>query len=49
MEIGQIVDYCIEWNRINEDDETDPKKKKKSKARKRVRKAKQADWDAFLG
>lgn len=42
MEIGQIVDYCIQWNEIHDPDDT--KKKRKNK-----RKANQADWDSFLG
>ena len=53
MELGQIVDYVIEWNKINEVDE-DPEagknKKTKTKTKKRrKRKANQADWDALLG
>lgn len=43
MTIGQIVDFCIEYNEINEPDD------KKKKRRRNVRKATQADWDAFLG
>ena len=42
MELGQIVDYCIEWNKIQESTE-----EHKEKIRKR--KATQADWDAFFG
>ena len=51
MELGQIVDYCIEWNKANEVD-VDPEagKNKKTKTKKRrKRKANQADWDALLG
>lgn len=51
MELGQIVDYVIEWNKINEVDE-DPeagKNKKTKTKKKRKRKASQADWDALLG
>lgn len=51
MELGQIVDYCLEWNKANEVDE-DPEagKNKKTKTQKRrKRKANQADWDALLG
>lgn len=47
MELGQIVDYCTEWNRIHESDNQDGKSKKKEKVTKR--KATQADWDAFFG
>lgn len=48
MEVGQVVDYCTEWNRIHSEDGTDEDgKKKKGKVKKR--KATQADWDAFLG
>ena len=46
MELGQIVDYCTEWNRIHEP-EDDKGSKKKEKVTKR--KATQADWDAFFG
>ena len=49
MELGQLVDYCIEWNRVNEPEEDPSGKKKKTKTRKKKRKATQADWDAFLG
>lgn len=42
MEVGQVVDYVIEWNRVHETDEEKEKKKPK------VRKATQADWDAFF-
>lgn len=45
MELGHVVDYCIEWNQLNEpEDPSDSKKKKTNK-----RKANQSDWDAFLG
>jgi hypothetical protein len=46
MELGQIVDYVVEWNEVHSD-ETDGDSKKKPKETKR--KATQADWDAFLG
>lgn len=53
MELGQIVDYVIEWNKINEvdkDPEAGKNKKTKTKTKKRrKRKANQADWDALLG
>ena len=46
MEIGQLVDYVIEYNRIHKigDDETDPGKKKTVS-----RKATAADWDNMWG
>lgn len=43
MEVGQVVDYVIEWNRVH-DQGDDEKEKKKPK----VRKATQADWNAFF-
>lgn len=42
MDIGQIVDFCIEFN------EAHTAKDEKQEAPKR-RKATQADWDAFFG
>lgn len=39
MEIGQLVDYCIEYNEANEPD----------KPKDTIRDATQADWDAFWG
>lgn len=42
MEIGQIVDYCIQWNEVH--DQGDGKKKQTKK-----RKANQGDWDSLLG
>lgn len=42
MDIGQIVDYCIEFNEAHEI------KDEKQKADTR-RAATQADWDAFFG
>lgn len=47
MELGQIVDYCTEWNRIHEPEDSEKGGKKKEKVKKR--KATQADWDAFFG
>lgn len=43
MDLGHIIDYCIEYNRLHdlgEDDKEDKPKK---------RKANQRDWDAFFG
>lgn len=48
MELGHIVDYCIEWNELNEP-EDEKGKKNKNKASRNKRKATQADWDALLG
>lgn len=45
MEIGQIVDYVEEYNRMH--DNSSGKKKEKEEDTRRV--ATQADWDAFLG
>lgn len=44
MQLGEVVDYCIEWYKMHEPPETGAGKKKPKK-----RKATQADWDAFLG
>lgn len=43
MELGQLLDYCEEWNRIHDQSGKDNKKKTVHK-----RKATQADWDAFF-
>ena len=45
MELGQIVDFCIEYNNMS--DASDLESSKEHKATKR--KATQADWDAFFG
>lgn len=42
MELGQILDYFIEYNRVHSIKDEEEKKPKK-------RKATQADWDALLG
>ena len=50
MELGQLVDYCIEWNNIHEEQEegdSSPGNKKSEQGTKR--KATQADWDALFG
>lgn len=45
MELGQLVDYVVEWNNIHSEEvEGGGNKKKDTK-----RKATQADWDAFFG
>lgn len=43
MELGQVIDFIIEYNEVHE---VGDKKEKKKPTR---RKATQADWDAFLG
>ena len=45
MEIGHVVDFIEEYNRIHEQSEKDAEKKDKPK----VREATQADMDAFWG
>ncbi len=50
MEIGQIVDYVIEWNNVHSeeigsDGNTETEKEKNV----HVREATKADWDAFFG
>ena len=42
MTIGEVVDYCVEYNNRQYKAEKEEKKE-------RGRKATQADWDAFLG
>jgi len=45
LEIGQIVDFCIDWNNYHDLKQgADDTKKKKTK-----RKATQKDWDLLLG
>jgi len=47
MELGQVIDFVIEYNDLhNVRGEKDPKKKEDQPT---VRKATQADWDAFWG
>lgn len=46
MELGQIVDYCIEYNKANEKEYKDAKLQE---SKPKARKATQADWDAFFG
>ena len=46
MELGQIVDYCIEFNKANEKEYKDVKQQE---SKPKARKATQADWDAFFG
>jgi hypothetical protein len=49
MTLGQVVDYVIEYNEMH--DLNAPQKNGGSKKKKpqQVRKATQADWDAFWG
>lgn len=44
MTIGQVVDFCIEYQNRQYHAEKEEKKRER-----RGRKATQADWDAFLG
>ena len=46
MELGQLVDYVVEWNNVHSE-EVEGYDNKKTKDTKR--KATQADWDAFFG
>ena len=46
MELGQLVDYVIEWNNMHSEEIDGGGKKKANDTR---RKATQADWDAFFG
>lgn len=43
MELGKLVDYIIEWNKMDEPDDK-PKKEKPTK-----RAATQLDWNSLLG
>nr|DAE85750.1 MAG TPA: hypothetical protein [Caudoviricetes sp.] len=43
MEIGQVVDYCIEYNEFEKMNDRD----KAEGANPTVRQATQADWDAL--
>lgn len=43
MQLGQVVDFIIAYNERNKDAEEKPKKKPK------IRRATQAEIDAFLG
>ena len=45
MELGQLVDYIIEWNNVH-CEETGGEKEKPKETK---RKATQADWNAFFG
>lgn len=49
MEIGEFVDFCIEWNEWNAPDDDKKGDKKKDDEKVVKRKATQADWDAFFG
>lgn len=46
MEIGQVVDYVEEYNRIHDPDRKGGRGKDNTVT---VRQATQADWDSFLG
>ena len=45
MTVGQIVDFCVDYNNRHKEEKEDSKKKTKPKKRK----ATQAEIDAFLG
>lgn len=45
MELVQVLDYCKEWNRMNEPEE--PEKKKEKNEERRM--MSQAEINAFLG
>ncbi len=45
MELGQLVDYVTEYNRMHDYETSGSKKEDKPKRRM----ATQADWDAFWG
>lgn len=47
MELGQLVDYVVEWNNVHSEEIDDGTKHKKKKTK--TREATQADWDAFFG
>ena len=49
MELGQIVDYCIEWNKIHEEQEEGDSSTSNKAEQGTKRKATQADWDALFG
>lgn len=44
MSIGQVVDYCIEYNKVNEIENSKGEDKKAV-----IREATQADWDRLGG
>lgn len=51
MEIGQVIDFVEEYNRMHKlnTKSSGKNKNKKEKEPDTVRAATQADWDAFLG
>lgn len=51
MEIGQVIDFVEEYNRMHKlnTKSSGKNKNKKEKEPDTVRVATQADWDAFLG
>jgi len=46
MQLGQVVDYCIEHANMMFEAEKQSEKEEKKKGK---RKANQSDWDSFLG
>lgn len=50
MELGAIVDYCIEYNNMHDNKRSGSSEENYNAHNEpRVRKATQADWDAFAG
>lgn len=47
MEIGQIVDYVIEWNNVHSEETGGENTEKEKNVH--VREATKADWNAFFG
>ena len=49
MQIGQLVDFCIAYNRRQEDASKEAERESKKPAKKKMRLATQEEIDAFLG
>lgn len=49
MELGQLVDFVLEYNELHKVETKDGAAKEKKKEEPTKRKATQADWDAFWG
>jgi len=49
MELGQLVDYVIEWNNVHYEETGGDGSAKQGKENETKRKATQSDWDAFFG
>lgn len=48
MELGAIVDFCIEYNEMHKSKDSGSENENNN-AKPKVRKATQADWDALAG